>query len=344
VRLTCFLLGLQWVSPPRLEDRLAVKSTQDYSTGKNAFVLLFQRKPNLHPIRAPLAPTEWKAGTAMKQHACVLLLVVLALLWGCGGDGVANREVGGGQVNPPANPPSPLNVQGNWQFSMPTIEEFDMEKAIAGSITQSGSSLTGAVHLDGSECIDPATTISVAGSLSESTVSLTSSPVDGQVISLAGSVVDNAFNGTYAIEGGCADGEHGELTGFNVGQINGGWRIIFDVNEQHVGLGIATLTVGSASPEGSFGITGTVTNSFQDTSCFEGTISSGKFPNASYIMGTTVKLEFETADGGIVSFIGKLQDDGQITGRHEVTGGICDGYFGGACLGRDLFSSCHVPF
>jgi hypothetical protein len=49
-------------------------------------------------------------------------------------------------------------------------------------------------------------------------------------------------------------------------------------------------------------------------------------------------------DGGTVNFLGTLKEDGEISGVHHVVGGICDGYFGGACFGRNLQASCHVPF
>jgi hypothetical protein len=68
------------------------------------------------------------------------------------------------------------------------------------------------------------------------------------------------------------------------------------------------------------------------------------FPSPSYMIGTSVNLEIKTVDGGTVSFVGALKQDGEISGSHHVVGGACDGYFGGACLGRNLQASCHVPF
>lgn len=169
-------------------------------------------------------------------------------------------------------------------------------------------------------------------------------PVGGQVIAFTGSIANNALTGTYSINGGCANGDQGNLTGFKVPGIGGTWRIIFDVNEQHAGLGTATLAQGGASSEGSFGVRGRATNNFQGTSCYEGTITSGTFPSPSYLMGTSVAFEVKTADGGTVSFLGTLKQDGEISGFHRVVGGACNGEFGGACLGRNLQASCHVPF
>jgi hypothetical protein len=53
---------------------------------------------------------------------------------------------------------------------------------IAGSITQSSSSVTGAVHVDGSNCFDQATRVGLTGTLTGSNLSLTSTSVNGQVL------------------------------------------------------------------------------------------------------------------------------------------------------------------
>src|SRR5437762_4532552 len=62
----------------------------------------------------------------------------------------------------------------------------------------------------------------------------------------------------------------------------------------------------SASTEGSFGVSGTV--SFR-TSCFiSGTIKPGTFPSGSFIIGTSAALEIKT-DNGTVTFLGTLNRD-----------------------------------
>ena len=210
---------------------------------------------------------------------------------------------------------------------------------IAGSIAQSGSSVTGAVHIDGSNCFDQLTTIGLTGTLTGSNVSLSSTSVDGQVITFTGSITNNALTGTYAINGSCANGDHGSVTGFKVLPFSGTWRVILEINDQHW-IGLAEVTQGNASSEGSFSVSGT---SNPDLSCLAGTIQPGTFPSPSFIMGASVALEIETNDG-IVVFQGTVNEDGsEISGYHHVSGGTCDGYFGGGCFGRDRQRSCHVP-
>jgi hypothetical protein len=270
----------------------------------------------------------------MKHLASIFWLSALALLSGCGGGETSD------------DPRSGPNITGNWQLNTTSTVLGTPPVAIAGGITQSGNSLNGAGHVEGSNCFDRLTTIGLTGTLTGSNVSLTSTPVDGQVIALTGGIANNALTGTYTISGGCANGDQGILNGFKVPGISGTWRIIFDVNEQHVGGGSAVLTQGSASSEGSFGVGGTVDNNDATTPlCYSGAITAGIFPSPSYIMGTSVSLETKANDGGTVVFLGTLNPaSGEISGFHQVFGGICDGYFGGACLGRNLQASCHVPF
>jgi hypothetical protein len=278
----------------------------------------------------------------MKPRAAILwLFSAFALLCGCGGD----AHLGGGSGFPPLSPPPASHTATeNWLLSLISTIPGTPPAKIAGSITQSGTSVSGAMHVEDSACFDRLTTISLSGTLTGGNISLTSRSVNGQVISFTGIIIADDFSATYSISGGCADGDQGNATGSKVGGIGGTWRIIFDVNEQHVGFGRAMLTQGSAGSEGSFGISGTVTNNIEDTSCYAGTIVSETFPNASYIIGRSVNLEIKLVDGGTVNFLGTLNEDGEFSGVHHVVGGICDGYFGGACFGRNLQASCHVPF
>src|SRR2546426_12276328 len=109
------------------------------------------------------------------------LLSAVVLLCGCGG----GIKTSGPPSNPPSDPPAQgQNISGNWQFS--TTSTAGMSPAtIAGSIAQSGVSLTGAGHVDGSNCFDHLTTIGLTGTLTGSDNSLTSTPVNGQIPAFA---------------------------------------------------------------------------------------------------------------------------------------------------------------
>jgi hypothetical protein len=260
----------------------------------------------------------------MKHLANILRLSALVLLCGC--VGLAEE---GNTAGPASGPPQRLNIAGNWQFS--TTSAVLMSRAtIAGSITQPRSSVRGAVHVKGSRCFDYLTTIGLTGTLTGRNLSLTSTSVDGQVITLAGTIRDDAvngiasaFTGRYATDGGCANGDHGNVIGIRIPPIAN------NVNGTFKSSGGETFDVvgqwgqyGSASPEGSFGIAGIATFS---TPCFSsGTFKRGVFPSGSFIIGNSVALEIKTGNGTI-TYLGTLsRDRTRIGGAYTVSGGSCD--------------------
>lgn len=93
---------------------------------------------------------------------------------------------------------------------------------IAGSLKQVGTSMKGAMHVNGWSCFDPQTTMGIAGFLRGRKAALTSASVNGQVITLDLSKVHNSLtksddlSGAYAINGGCATGDQGTIIGVNL--------------------------------------------------------------------------------------------------------------------------------
>ena len=146
------------------------------------------------------------------------LLSTLVPLFGCGGGERTSRP----NSSPPSGGPAQgLNGAGNWQFS--TTSMAGMPPAtIAGSIAQSGVSVSGAVHVDGSSCFDHLTTVGLSGTLTGKNISLTSSSIAGQVTTFTGSFSNpgtyspGQFAGTYTINGGCANGDQGNVTGVKI--------------------------------------------------------------------------------------------------------------------------------
>jgi hypothetical protein len=262
----------------------------------------------------------------MKRLSSTLwLLSALVILCGCGTGG--GRTSATTQQNPPpqGGNNAESEVAGNWQFNLSSKASGTPSLKIAGSINRSGDSVTGAVHVDGSKCFDQLTTAGLTGTVTDSTVSLTSESISGQVVTLNGTVANDSLTGTYTIDGGCAAGDKGTVTGINIpyyignnlgGKFSPSQGQTFDVS------GDLTQS-SSAGSEGSYGLTGTVT--FNGSSCLNsGTITSGTFPSGSYIMGTSLALEIKT-DNGALAFVGTLNPDkSEITGSYTVSGGTCD--------------------
>jgi hypothetical protein len=239
------------------------------------------------------------------------LISALVLLGGCGGRG----------ISVPPQPPT-LNIAGNWQFSATSTVSGMPAVTIAGSINQSGVSVSGAVHLDGSNCFDHLTTVNLTGVLTGSNISLTSISVDGQVITFTASIADNALIGTYTINGGCANGDQGAIQGIRMPSITSTFNGTFTTTGEEAFDGVASVIQGSASSLGAFGLTGTV--AFQSPCFSSGTIKPGTFPSGSFIIGATVALQIETSNG-TVTFLGTAnQTTGEISGDYTVLGGTCD--------------------
>jgi hypothetical protein len=234
------------------------------------------------------------------------------------------------------------HIAGNWQFSA-TSTVAGTSPAIAGRISQSEGLLTGAVHVNGSGCFDTLAAIALSGTLAaDSSISLTSTAFEGQIIGINGHATDETLAGTYAIQGGCADGDQGHLAGFKVPGLKGDWLVrlrhssgdLDDYSPPERWAGQATMAQESANSDGSFGVSGTVVNACGNCSPLAGTIRSGTFPSPSFILGTSVVLAIETPNGTVV-FRGTVNESGStIVGRHEFVGGTHDGKSGTACLGR----------
>jgi hypothetical protein len=271
----------------------------------------------------------------MKHLASTLWLLsaVVLLFCGCGERRPPSPTLGSSSgpspSDPPASPsPQGLNIAGNWQFSMiSTVPPGVPVATVSGSITQSGSSLNGAVHVNGWSCFDQRTTIGLTGTLTDSNVSLTSTSVDGQVISLAGTITKKEgypyqLTGTYTIDGGCASGDQGNVTGYSVDGISGVWYgNLTTAGGADIHWGTDQLAQVGASSEGSFGLTG---NFNFDGACFNsGKLTPGTYPTPSFILGTSVALNIPT-DNGIIAFVGTADPDGLIRGTYTVTGGSCE--------------------
>jgi hypothetical protein len=259
----------------------------------------------------------------MARLEIILTLSATVLFCGCGGTTGPGSAPGSSASAVPSAPATSI-TPGNWQFAAASTVAGKPPLTFAGSIVQAGTAVNGALHVDGSNCFDRLTTISLTGTVTAESTSLTSAAVDGQVVTFTGNFADYIFSGTYRINGGCAAGEQGRLTGINVWNIGKSVSGTFTNSAQKTFNVVGTIAQSnSASSEGSFGITGATTF---DTPCFSaGTIQSGTFPSGSFILGMSVALEVETGNG-ILTFLGTLNQDGSgdVSGNYTVSGGVCD--------------------
>ena len=262
-----------------------------------------------------------------------LLSAVVLLFCGCGERRPQSPTLGSSSgpspSGPPASPsPQGLNIAGNWQFSTTSTAGIP-PLTIAGGISQSGSTLGSVVHVDGSSCFEQPTAIRLTGTLTDGDLSLTSASVNGQVITLAGTITKNngfpyQLTGTYTIDGGCASGDRGNVTGYNGGAFNGPWYgELTTAGGADIHWGTDQLGQVGASSEGSFGLTGTF--NFNGACFNSGKLTPGTYPTPSFVLGTSVALNIPT-DNGTIAFVGTDGPDegGLIEGTYTVTGGSCE--------------------
>jgi hypothetical protein len=157
--------------------------------------------------------------------------------------------------------------------------------------------------------------------LTGNNIHLTSTSVSGQVATISGTSSDSQFTGTFNILGGCADGEHGSITGNKVPFVRGTMNGTFTPTSGQGFDAVAQVAEGSATAVGTFGLTGTVT--FASGCLTLGAIKSGQFPEGSFVLGTSVALEIGT-NNGTLALEGTVDQTGEISGDYKISGGSCD--------------------
>lgn len=229
-----------------------------------------------------------------------------------------------------------ISVSGNWQITA-TSAVLSGSSVLVGNIAQSGSSLSGAMHLSGSDCYVFDTPIPFTGTLSgNNSATMTTSSVLGQVITASFTVAadENSFSGTYHLSGGCGDGDYGTVYGNRVQSYTGTWKGTFYSYSGPATSVTAYITQSgpytSGSHQGLYWLTGTVT--FTNSVCF----SSGTI-GTNLVGGGAMAMDINTNDYATVSFIGSLTSlatANAITGSYTIAGGSCSGDSGTGSLSR----------
>jgi hypothetical protein len=142
----------------------------------------------------------------MKCLVTVVALWASALFCGCGGGWK-------GVIPVPSTNAMMLHVAENWEFTTMSSVTGRAPMTIAGNITQAGEAVSSLLHVNGTRCFSRQAAVSLTGSFDQGILSLTSVAVDGQVVTLHGSLDNAGFLGTYTIKGGCGDGDEGIVVG-----------------------------------------------------------------------------------------------------------------------------------
>jgi hypothetical protein len=153
----------------------------------------------------------------MKPLAGILAISLATVLCGCGGAPAPPAMPAAilPTTAPPATPQIPM-IAGNWQFTATSAVPGTPPFGLAGGLTQASATVNGALHVNGSHCFDQLTVMGVMGTLTTNGTSLTATGINGQTVTLTGSFTNSTFSGTYRVNGVCASGDEGNVTGINI--------------------------------------------------------------------------------------------------------------------------------
>jgi hypothetical protein len=218
-------------------------------------------------------------------------------------------------------------AQGNWSMAA-TSHGSAGAFNIGGSLTQSGTNLSGTMYVVGN-CINPSQQVAFTGTVSGNNVSLTSSGGSGQTITVNATGTASSLTGTYSVNGGCDDGDSGTVVATPVASITGTWNapIVNDGDgDPNVTLSMNLTQATTASANGTFAVTGNLT--YTGSTCsVTGTITQASITGP-YVVINANTVEYDGSSGSFTYTQGLLNSPSSpttMTGTYNVIEGLCDG-------------------
>lgn len=219
-------------------------------------------------------------------------MVLALMLCGCGGSSSSN------------NATPQMSIQsGNWSILATSASDPTNPFGIGGSLSQSGSTISGVVHVvNSASCFNLNDDIPLSGTVSGQSVTLTSPVVDGAVLTVNASGSSNALSGTYTVTVSnttsvtCVGGnDQGTFSANLVPSLGGSWQGTLTSDIGGPTLSLTANITQSATPDahGFFPVSGTVT--FSGSTCF----TSGDFastPAESHLAGSFLFTNISTND------------------------------------------------
>jgi hypothetical protein len=216
---------------------------------------------------------------------------------------------------------------GNWSMTATTSGAPTFY--IGGNLTQSGTKLAGTMYVANSLCYSPSQTVAFTGTVNGSKVTLTSDSVGGEVLSVTATGTAGSLTGTYSIAGGTTcNGQTGTIAANPVPSINGTWSgTIVDGNgDAQAKFSIALSEAATASADGTFALTGTIT--YTGSTCsVSGTLPAGSgFIAGTYIVMQGNTIEFDGNPGNFIYypvFLNNPTSPTNMQGTYTQTSGAC---------------------
>lgn len=260
----------------------------------------------------------------MKNIGLGALALLVISLAGCGG--------GSNPTSSSTNSAARL-AAGNWNLTA-TSTVVSNTSYIGGSLASSGGKVTGVFHISHSSCFDLLADLPVTGTINSSNhVSITSAALNGQVITALLEVPAgiSTMTGTYAIKGGCADGDVGNINGNIVPDISGSWsgRLLSFSNDSVQQVNVHLAQSQTANSDGFYVLSGTV--DFPISKCFtSGTIQNSLSAGGAFIITIATNNGTVNASGTLTDMaIGK-----NMSISYSISGGSCGGNDGVGIITR----------
>lgn len=227
-----------------------------------------------------------------------------------------------------ANVPGGNITSGNWSIAT-TSTISGVTSSIGGNLVQSGSAVSGIMHVNGSNCFDLlADDIVFSGTYSGDTLSLTSASMNNQIVTVRATGSGNTLNGTYSIAGGCGGGDKGTIAATHAPSITGTWKSTLNQGSAIVAI-TANLTEASTSDaHGRFPLTGTFT--FSGSPCSSGgtiinALDSGVWGDHAAAIAVTNDTNGGTGTLAFVGIVANPANPTTIAGEYQYFAGLCNG-------------------
>ncbi len=249
-------------------------------------------------------------------RVCVLSLSLLLVvsLTGCGsGNPMANQNEGASA--------------SSWQFLVtPASSDVQLAGGIEAVLSLTPDKLVGTAYIAG----NPSATsgacynfepIPLSGTIdAQGNISVTSAADHGQVLSFTGLLAPDRSSvslGSYAVKGGCADGQSGSLTGVKFKPIGGVYSGTLTAPDSSVAVSANLTQIAPVKAPRALSVTGTVT--YTSSACTEEfTITSSE------LVGSAIQLALGAKDGTTTDIYGTVNAKATQLQLADVDGGCHD--------------------
>lgn len=215
-------------------------------------------------------------------------------------------------------------ITGNWQLSA-TATGASMLPVISGSLTGSGSTVSGILHANSTgACVSSTTPITVAGSVAAGQAVTLAGKVGGGTLTITGTLAADGkslTNAVYSVTGGsCATSAKVSATAQAYADISGNYTGSFGDSDGQVIAISATLTqTPSSDTDGNYQLSGTGT--FPNNPCFSSPVS---IASSQVTGGSFTQTYTDTVKNNSVTASGTFSTDGTtLTVTNWVLTGSC---------------------